>query len=75
MTRPSGCSVWDGVHLEGKSRVSGGTLQELSPTVAGRGLDEDPVLLRLGGEAGLLLGHLWEGLHDLPDDIRRAKDP
>ena len=67
-----GAAVRDGVHMEGKRRVSRGGLQEPVPPVAGRGLDEDLVLRRLGGETGLLTGHLWEGLHDLPDGFRRA---
>ena len=70
-----GATVRDGVHLEGKRRVSGGRLQEPAPTIAGRGLDEDHVLRRLGGETGLLPDHLREGLHDLSDDFRRAQDP
>ena len=39
--------------MEGKSRVSGGGLQEPAPTVAGRGLDGDPILRRLEGSEGL----------------------
>ena len=67
-------AVWDRVHLEGEGRISGGGLQELTPPIARGWLNEDPILLRMGRETGLLSHHLREGLHDFPDDLRGAQN-
>ena len=68
-------TIWDAVNLEGERGVAASGFQKQAPTVAGGGLDEDPVFHRLCRKSRFLPGDLRESLYDIPDDRMRAHYP